>query len=129
MRIIEKPVSFGRGRRTERPLREGTPPPAPGRVPRISRLMALALHYDELLQSGVVKSHAELAKLGHVSRTRITHIMNLLLLAPDIQERLLFLPPVAHGPDPLFLKDLQKTARQVDWKRQRGDGMAMRPPS
>jgi hypothetical protein len=119
MRSIEKTVHFGRGSRTQRVLRECAPP-APGRIPRIARLMALAIQYDELLRTGVVKSLAELAELGHVSRTRITHIMNLLHLAPEIQERLLFLPLVEHGPDPLFLKDLQLIARQVDWEQQRG---------
>jgi hypothetical protein len=60
-----------------------------------------------------------LAKLGHVSTTRISHIMNLLLLAPEIQERLLFLKPVLRGPDPVFLKDLQPVARQFSWTKQR----------
>jgi hypothetical protein len=35
---------------------------------------------------------ADLARLGHVSRARITQIMNLRLLAPDLQEDLLFMP-------------------------------------
>lgn len=60
-----------------------------------------------------------LAELGHVSTTRTSHIMNLLHLAPDIQERLLFLKPVLRGPDPVFLKDLQSIARLVNWSRQR----------
>jgi len=76
---FEKTVHFGRGSRTERQLREGAEPP-PGRIPRILRLIALAIHYDELLRTGVVKSLAELAELGHVSTTRISHIMNLLQL-------------------------------------------------
>jgi hypothetical protein len=115
---IETAVHFGRGSRTERQLREGTEP-VPGRIPRISRLMALALHYDELLRTGVVKSLADLAELGHVSTTRISHIMNLLLLAPEIQERLLFLKPVLRGPDLVFLKELQPIARQFNWTKQR----------
>jgi hypothetical protein len=115
---FERPVHFSRGSRTERQLREGASPP-PGRIPRISRLMALAIYYDDLLRTGVVKSLAELAALGHVSTTRISHIMNLLHLAPDIQERLLFLKPVLRGPDPVFLKDLQPVARQICWTKQR----------
>lgn len=117
MTIIETTVHFRRGSRTERLLHEGSES-VPGRIPRISKLMALAIHYDELLRSGVVKSLAELAKLGHVSTTRMTHIMKLLLLAPEIQEQLLFLSSVEHGPDPLFLKDMQKMARQPSWKKQ-----------
>ena len=69
-----------------------------GRVPRISRLMALAIRFDELLSRGEVKDYAELARLGHVTRARATQIMNLLNLAPDIQEALLFLTPTESGP-------------------------------
>ena len=61
------------------------------RVPRISRLMALAIHFDELIRTGAVKDQAELARLGRVSRARLTQIMNLLNLAPDIQEAVLTL--------------------------------------
>ena len=96
MTVIEKSVCFGRDKRIERLLREAEQP-VPGRIPRVARLMALAIQYDELLRTGVVQSLAELAELGHVSRTRMTHIMNLLLLAPEIQEWLLFLPPVEQG--------------------------------
>jgi hypothetical protein len=61
-------------------------------VPRISRLMALAIWMQELVNRGEVADYAELARLAHVSRARITQIMNLTLLAPDIQEAILFLP-------------------------------------
>ena len=42
----------------------------PARVPRIAKLMALAIHLDGLLRDGKVKNQAELARLGHVSRTK-----------------------------------------------------------
>jgi hypothetical protein len=64
-------------------------PPDP--IPRISRLMALAIHFDGLIRDGVVKNYADLARLGGVSRARITQIMNLLNLPPWKQEELLFL--------------------------------------
>jgi len=56
-------------------------PPALGSVPRISRLMSLAIRMQELVDGGEVANHADLARLAHVSRARITQIMNLLLLA------------------------------------------------
>lgn len=80
MTALAKTVHFQRGC-TQKVLREGATP-LPGRVPRVARLMALAIACDALLQTGVVQSLAELAKLGHVSTTRMSHIMNLLLLAP-----------------------------------------------
>src|SRR5262245_57819311 len=68
-----------------------------GRVPRVSRLMALAIRIDGLIRSGVVTDQAELARLGLVTRARLTQIMNLLCLAPDIQDQILFLPPSTCG--------------------------------
>ena len=53
--------------------------------------------FEELMRSGAVRTFAELAELGHVWPARITQLMNLLLLAPEIQERLLFLPLVERG--------------------------------
>jgi hypothetical protein len=81
--------------------------------------MALAIRFDGLVRSGAVKDYAELAGLGHVSRARISQIMNLLLLAPDIQEQILFLPRTRHGRDPLRLALLQPLALTPDWGRQR----------
>ena len=81
--------------------------------------MALAHHFERLVVTGVVKDYAELARLGMVSRARISQIMNLLLLAPDIQEAILFLPKTTSGHDPIKLKHLQPLCLQLDWERQR----------
>ena len=61
------------------------------RVPRIARLMALALKFEQMIRQAVVPDYAVLAAVGRVSRARVTQIMNLLNLAPDIQEQILFL--------------------------------------
>ena len=90
-----------------------------GRVPRIARLMALALRFELLVQSGTVRHYAELARLGQVSRARVTQIMNLLHLAPDIQEAILFLPRVHSGRDPVHLDHLQALTSILDWRMQR----------
>ena len=95
------------------------PPVAAGRAPRIARLMALALRFEELVRSGAVRDYAELARLGQVSRARLTQIMNLLHLAPDLQEEILFLAPVVKGRDPIHLEGLQALAALLDWPRQR----------
>jgi hypothetical protein len=62
-----------------------------GRAPRVARLLALAHKLNGLVQTGTVRDYAELARLGHVSKTRVSQIMILLHLAPDIQEYVLFL--------------------------------------
>ncbi len=63
---------------------------APPRIPRITRLMALAIKFQDMIDRGEVKDYADLARLGFVTRARVTQIMNLCLLAPDIQEQLLY---------------------------------------
>ena len=89
-----------------------------GRVPRVARLMALALRLDELVRTGQVASYSALAALGHVTRARICQIVNLIQLAPDIQETLLFLPPTLRGRDAIILADLQPIAAALDWRKQ-----------
>lgn len=68
--------------------------------------MALAIRFEGLIADGTVSDYSELAELAQVSRARITQIMNLLLLAPDIQEKLLFMEPVRTGRDTLILMDM-----------------------
>lgn len=117
------PVHFQRAKAGRKELRVGAappaPPPPPGKTPRVARLMALAIHFDQLIRDGNVTDYAELARLGHVTRARMTQIMNLLNLAPDIQEALLFLPPVTAGRDPIGEPDLRPLTAETDWARQR----------
>jgi hypothetical protein len=91
----------------------------PGRVPRVARLMALAIRFEHLVRTGQVASYSQLARLGRVTRARISQIMNLLLLAPDLQEQVLFLPRVPHGRDPVQMGHLQPIALEWDWGQQR----------
>lgn len=109
------------GRRGRKELRPGGEKAAlpPGRVPRVSRLMALALRVDELVRTGQVGSYSALASLGQVTRARVSQIMSLLFLAPDIQEALLFLPPTQRGRDPIILADLMPIAAAFDRRKQR----------
>ena len=92
---------------------------AAGGVPRLSRLMALAIRFDGLIREGVVTDQAELARLGHVTRARLTQIMNLLNLAPDIQEEVMFLPPTEKGRDPISERDCRPVAAEWNWRKQR----------
>lgn len=94
-------------------------PELPGRVPRVARLMALAIKYDWLLRKGVVADLSELARLCHVTQPRMTQIMNLLHLAPDIQEAILHLPAIERGPDPVHERSLRQITCKVAWQEQR----------
>ena len=70
-----------------------------GRVPRVSRLMALALRFQDLRSRGSVRNHAQLAELGRDRRLRVCQILMLTNLAPTIQQILLFLPKTVRGRD------------------------------
>jgi hypothetical protein len=80
---------------------------------------ALALRFQGLLQAGVVRDYAALARLGHVTRARVSQVMNLLSLAPDLQEAVLFLPRTPRGRDPIPLWRLQPIASTLAWRQQR----------
>lgn len=120
---VECKIVFRRMAKGRKQIHEAakTPRPIvpPGRVPRVSRWMALALRCENFLRQGHVASYAELARLGQVTHARISQIMNLLHLAPDIQEAILFLPRTQRGRDAVLLRDLQPIAAVLDWRRQR----------
>jgi len=98
----------------ESPQREEASPPA--RLPRVARLMALAVKYQEMVARGEMRDYADIARLGWVTRARITQIMNLLLLSPRIQEALLDLTPsVLCGVSERHLRDI---ARHPIWADQ-----------
>jgi len=106
-------------------LVEGAPPPVPdgqaepkGTIPRISRLLALAHHIQGLLDTGQVQSLAQVARLGHVTRARMTQTMDLLLLAPDIQEKIIFLPPITAGRDPVTERGIRRILAESSFAKQ-----------
>ena len=121
---IERRVHFSRGGRGgHREMETGQASARvagpPGRVPRVARLMALAIRCDGLLRSGVVGDYAEMARLGHVSRARVSQVLSLVSLAPDIQEAILFLPRTQRGRAALILADVLPIASLPDWSKQR----------
>ena len=72
-----------------------------------------------LLRERKVASYKELAMRGRVTRARISQIMNLLQLAPDIQEEILHLANRPRGRDRIHLAQLQPIASELDWRKQR----------
>ena len=90
-----------------------------GRIPRIAKLVALASRMQSMLESGEVVSFQQLAELGRISQPRMTQIMSLLNLAPDIQEELLYLPEVIQGKAQIHERLLRPLTRELDWRVQR----------
>jgi hypothetical protein len=112
---LEWSLDAGRQRK-----KEDTPMPAlVGKLPRVARLMALAIKFDGMLRQGLVTDYADLARLGLVTRARMTQIMNLLNLAPDIQEQILFLAERSEGREAIAERNLRPLTRLVSWGRQR----------
>jgi hypothetical protein len=122
MITIQQEIAFSRVRsgrcrmKADAPRRAVAPA---GRVPRISKLMALAIKFEGLIRDGDISDQSELARLAHVTQPRMTQILNLLHLAPDIQESLLFLPRIESGRAPIHEKLLRPIAAEIDWGKQR----------
>lgn len=89
------------------------PAPAPERIPRVARVLALAHHWQGLIRSGAVRDQADLARLVGVSRARVTQVMNLLWLAPGLQDQILHRPPL-----PWTERELRVLALEPLWARQ-----------
>jgi hypothetical protein len=89
-----------------------------GRLARITRLLALAVRFEDLLRKGTVKDYADLARLGGVSRARVTQMMQLRNLAPAIQERILLHVPVLAAGEEVHERELRRVAACLSWRQQ-----------
>lgn len=114
------PVNHSRRARSmEERLGRPEPPNGPKtgpRIPRITRLMALAIKLQEMIDRGEIQDYVDIAQLGYITRARASQIMNLTLLAPDIQEALLELDPVLNLVNE---RALRSVCRQPLWRCQR----------
>lgn len=88
------------------------------RYPRIVQVVALAIHFQDMLDRGEVRNHADLARLGCISRERMSQIMMLAWLAPDIQQEVLNLPKTRGGRFPVSETTLRSIARLPEWEGQ-----------
>ena len=122
MIVVRQPIKFikqARGRKRIVPADQDSGPVESGQIPRVSRLMALAIRLERMLRSGEVADVAELSMISDVTQPRISQILGLTLLAPDIQEELLFLPRVLEGKATIHEKMLRPIVKVIDWDRQR----------
>lgn len=90
-----------------------------GKLPRVTHVLALAIQLDDMLQRGLAKDHADLARLGCLTRERISQIMKLLWLAPDIQREVLSLPRTPGGRFRISEAALRRVAAAISWREQR----------
>jgi hypothetical protein len=88
------------------------------RIPRIARLMALAIKFQNMVDRGEVRDYADLARLGYVTRARITQIMNMLNLAPRIQEDILLMGEPTGRAGAATERQVRSIAKLVLWADQ-----------
>lgn len=69
-------------------------PPRVSRMPRVVELLRKAQVWQALLASGEVGTQAEIARREGITRARVTQVMALLHLVPEIQRSILALSPV-----------------------------------
>ena len=81
------------------PQRRTTPtPPTIPTTPRVVELLRKAIEWQALLESGEATSQAELARREGLTRARVTQVMGLLRLAPEIQQHILSMPDMVGRP-------------------------------
>jgi hypothetical protein len=85
----------------------------------VTQVLALAIQFEDMLQRGEAKDFADLARLGGLCRERVSQIMRLIYLAPDIQVELLYLPPTPTGRFPVSETSARKIASLLSWAEQR----------
>lgn len=97
---------------------EAPAPEIPKRPLRVAQMLARAYEMDRLIETGVVRDRAEMARVTGFCDSRVSQIMNLLWLAPEIQEALL-VAEIADGRDWVTAKELMPIARCASWAEQR----------
>jgi len=82
-------------------------------------MLALAHKIDRMIRDGELQDLAEAARAVGVTRARMTQIANLLLLAPEIQEAILDLPPVTQRREYVSERSLRTIVVEPNWHVQR----------
>ena len=119
-RVIEKPLFRHKSRAVT--LAETPPPPKPEPVRRpakVAQQLALAHHLQAAIDRGAIADRADVARKLGLTRARVTQLLDLLLLAPDLQAAVLALEAV-DGAEPMSERTLRAVARAGTWAEQRG---------
>lgn len=120
LRICDE--AFHRVRRERRVVLSVTPPPSkpgPARRPaKVAQMLALAHHLQRAIDRGAVADRAAVARRLGLTRARVTQLLDLLILAPDLQMAVLGLEAV-DGAEPLAERTLRAVAHAGTWAAQR----------
>ena len=81
------------------PEPRGRPKPSKeAKTPRVVELLRKAIEWQGLLESGEVRNQAEIAQREGITRARVTQVMAMLRLAPEIQRHILAMPKTVQQP-------------------------------
>jgi hypothetical protein len=100
------------GRRREPRPKKSTPA-------KIAQLLMLAHRVEAAVRSGKLRSHHEAALRLGMSQSRLSRIIKLTFLAPDIQEAILALEVVNGVEPPVTERLLRPLAAMRSWAKQR----------
>ena len=104
-------------------------PPDPVRRPaRVARMLAFGHRFQAAIDDGEYRDRAELARRLGITRARVTQLLDLTLLAPVVQEEILFLEAV-DSREPISERALREVVRYVVWSEQRAKWGELTLPS
>lgn len=84
---------------------------------RVARMLAFAHKLQEAINNGEYIDRADAARKLGLTRARVSQLLDLLMLAPDIQERILFMERV-DGVEPTSERALRDVVKQLKWQSQ-----------
>jgi hypothetical protein len=110
---------------TRLPLRVARTKVIDRRPARVARILALAHHIDAGLRAGTWSHASDVSRVLGLSRNRVSQVLALLNLAPDLQEQVLFIEAI-DGVEPITEKALfEQVAKTVNWAEQRAKYAAL----
>jgi len=116
--VVEAPLYRRRTRGWEISREPIVAPPAPAPRPlAVARMLAMAHEIVRLIDEGAFVDQADAACALGFTRARMSQIIDLTLLAPAIQEEILF-AEVGAGRDPVTERGLRRVAATRLWAEQ-----------
>jgi len=118
-RVIDGALHRERSGRHER-FTARVPEGPTSRPARAAVTLALAQKIRQGILAGEIKDQAEAARRLGLTRARLSQILDLTNLAPDLQEKILFLEATGDR-EPLCERSLRGAVRILAWGRQRAE--------
>jgi hypothetical protein len=119
--VVSAPLHRVRVRHSQGFVNEAPIVRLPVRRPaRVAIMLALAHTIEDAIDAGRLRDQGDAAERLGLTRPRITQLLALLLLAPDLQERVLFLEAV-DGQEPVTERELRPLTGLLSWDDQRAN--------